>query len=183
MCVGRPIPALLLALLVLFSAGCGDDQQPEPQPQPKAEDPGWSDPAAQAATGSPDGDTGALRTAAALLGHLRKRVEAGEGPGTDPTFGQDVEAVAAVLWAPDAPEAERRAAHVHVQLANTAGDVAKLLKRDAAVALDESERRVHDAWLEAASKAPDAYRTWCAEAGAALLRAREEAVRKKLLGK
>ena len=153
---------LLLPLLV---PGCGDEEVP----LPAADDPGWSDPAAERATGSPDGERGVLRTAETVLGHLLERVKAGAGPGTDPRFGQAVEAVAAVLWAPDGSADERRAAQVHVQLTHIVGDVARALKADPQAPIDDTERKIHAAWLAAAAGAPDDYRTWCGNEGGALL--------------
>lgn len=172
----RLLVACCLLLPLAFALGCGDE---EPS-LPAETDPGWSDPAVERATGSPDGERGALRTAETLLGHLLARVEAGAGPGTDPRFGQDVEAVAAVLWAPDGSADERRAAQVHVQLTHIVGDVARALKADPKAPIDDTERKIHAAWLAAAAGAPDDYRAWCGNEGGALLKAREEALRAEL---
>ncbi len=179
----RLLLTLCLLLALACTPGCGDEPE-QPQGEP---DPGWSDPAseeaAEGASGSPDGERSALRTAETLLAHLLQRVRAGAGPGTDPRFGQDVEAVAAVLWEPDGADAERRAAQVHMQVATTAGDVGARLAADAKAPVDDTEKRMHAAWLAAAAGAPEAYRAWCATEGAALLKAREEALRARLFKK
>jgi hypothetical protein len=175
----RLLLTLCLLLPLALTLGCGDEPE-QPQGEP---DPGWSDPASEEASGSPDGERGSLRTAETLLAHLLQRVRAGAGPGTDPRFGQDVEAVAAVLWAPDGADAERRAAQVHMQLATTVGDVGARLAADPKAPVDDTEKKMHAAWLAAAAGAPDAYRAWCATDGAALLKAREEALRARLFKK
>jgi len=179
--MSRPMLAFACSLLLLCLAGCGDDDAPGPQPE--ADTPAWSAPAAPAASGSPDGDVGAPRTAASLMRHLLARVRAGHGPSSDREFGRDVDAVAAALWEPDAAGGEARAPQVHVQLANIAGDVATALAAKPPGAPDATELKIHAAWLVALAGTPDAYRAWCAGEGAALLAEREEAVRRMLEGR
>ncbi len=164
--------ALLVAVPALSLAGCGADEAPQPQP----DDPAWSDPAGERATGSPDGEAGALRTAGSLLQNLRERVRVGRVRG-DAGFDQDVESVAAVLWAPDAEGADRSAAQVHMQLAVIAGDVGRALAAEPPEDVDATEKKIHAAWTAAASGSAEHYRAWCSQEGAILMKERAEALR------
>jgi hypothetical protein len=172
-----PPPPRLLSCLLLFAAlaaaGCGDDAK-KPAPAGTSSSPpsaSWSDTAVP--KGSPDGEA-RVRSPAEVLRSLEERVASGRGLG-DPGYEHDVQAVAAVLWDPNAVGADAAAAQVHVQVASIALEVGTWLHAfpGARAEREKSNREdvhLHDAFLKAIHQGPDAYRAWCAGAGAALLR-------------
>ena len=158
-----------LTLGALVSSGCGDDEEPSGEPPGSDR----SDPALHSGTGSPDGGT-AVKSAKELLATLHARVADGRGLA-DAAFERDVQSVAAVLWDLAAGGHSPAPAQVHVQISSVAAEVgAWLAASETARAEREKSHpvdvQIHDAFLEAASCGPEAYRTWCGDAGAALLK-------------
>ncbi len=189
-------PCLLVLAFLPLVAGCGEDG-PAPAPSaeggPPAAESDWSDPSpgtgatgrpepvegAGAATGTPDGS--AVGSPEALLARLRARVAGGRGMG-DADYERDVRDVAEVLWPSDADAAARAGAQVHVQVAAIAAEVSGWLAagedaRAARAKTNAVDLEVHDAFLAATAGGPDAYRSWCEAAGAALLKKLAEARR------
>lgn len=180
----RAFLLLLLAVLPLATAGCGEDAAPPEDTAPDGagtpEEGAWSDASAgEQAAGSPDGDGPA--TAEALGARLRERVTSGRGLA-DPAYERDVRDVAEVLWPSDGTVQERAGAQVHVQLSAIAAQVGGWLAegetaRAERAKSDPVDLEIHDAWLSALAGGPEAYRVWCEEAGAKLLEKLAEARR------
>jgi hypothetical protein len=185
----RRLGATAAVLLLALAPGCGDDAPPAGQPTRPPDGSPWSEVADPTATGSPDGDmaAGGVKSADAVLERLRARVASGEG-SSDQGYQREAEAVAAVLW-PGEPEGEDLAsARVHMDVATIAGDVSRwLVESEDARALREKSHgldvEVHDAFLAASAKGPEAYKAWCAGEGQALVARRKAALYEKLFDK
>jgi len=173
----------LPVLLACFLGACGDDPT-EPENDSTTAESGteeapWSEPAVVEGVGSPDGDGSPVKSAESLLTALRSRIDEGRGH-SDPSFDKNVQDVAAVLWASDASVEVRQAAQVHMQVAAIAGEVGRWLSasegaRAEREASNPTDVALFDAFLVAAGKGPEAYRTWCSTDGAKLLEAHAEA--------
>ena len=158
----RPVPrrrfAKFLAggtvALALAVGGCGESdsakESPATPPRASANEPGIRD----------------------LLARLRARVVAGTGLG-DAEWGQDVAHLGILLWPTQPTDAARLAVNDHVHLTSVAGDVGRDLARSPEdrsrwAQSDAVSIEIHDAWLVAAQREPDDYRTWIEGAGATL---------------
>ena len=136
-----------------------------------------------APSGSPDGE-GGPKSAERVLGELRDLIAAGGGL-VDPAYEHRAQAAAAVLFDPAAVGPEAEAAQVHVQLSSIAADAGRWIETTAggraAVAAEHPwDVKVHDEFLAAIGRGPEAYKAWCAQEGATLLRAFTDARRKAL---
>ncbi len=177
---------LLLAALVL--AGCGDDekstQPPEKDTQEAPDD--WSAPEGpQDAVGSPDGD--GPKSAAEVLARLRTRIASGEG-NSGPSWQQDVEAVAAVLWGEATDPKDTAAAQVHTEVSNISGEVCRWLAASETARAEREKSHphdvsIHDAQVKTLAQGPDLYKAWCVGEGAKLLTALKEARYKEMFGR
>jgi len=188
---GVVMAGVMVAGLVLTGllAGCGADAPTGPAPDATEAEGAWSEPQGTRGSGSPDGNDAAVRDASALLADLRARVAEGLGHA-DVGFQRSVQDVASVLW--DLTDQGGAAALIHagtqghMQILAIAGDVSRwLAESEGARATYQKSHptdvAIHDAFLAAAARGPEAYRTWCEEEAHALLGRHSEASRERVM--
>lgn len=178
--------AVALLLVTLGLSGCGEAENEAQAPDSGAST-DWSDPAApgDVGTGSPDGD--GSKPAGEVLTRLHTRLASGEG-NSGPSFQQDVEAVAAVLWGAATDPKDTAPARVHVEVCNISGEVSRWLAASDEARAERTKSHphdvgLHDAHVAALGAGADGYKAWCGGAGAKQLTALKEARYQEMFGR
>ena len=153
---------VLLLIPSLILVGCGDEVPPTPQPPPADAVP---------------------RTPAQLLRRVHTQVVEGRGLSGD-RWQQNLEALADLLWPPNADGTVPEAVGDHMRLLQVAGDAGRTFARDPRALEAWRERlpedlAIYESFVAASEQGPDAYRTWVAGPGGKLLRDKEAALQRQ----